>query len=146
MTSYPRRLRIVGSIFAGALVIIVIVGWITLPAHLRALFTVFQLITLLAVLVVIVAMIAGLALSYVRADADGVTMRNGLFSRHFGWEQVQGIVYRTGDPWATLHVGDPDDPRRQMMLGIQRSDGARADRAVLELSRLHRAARRGRLD
>jgi len=141
MTSYPHRIRVVGSIFAGALVVIVIIGWITLPVHLRAQFTPFQVITLLAVLVVIVGMIAGLALSYISTDTDGVTLRNGLSTRRYTWHEIHRIVYRDGDPWPTLQVGDPDDPRRQMVLGIQRSDGARADRAVAELSRLHRAAR-----
>lgn len=141
VTFHPRRLRIVGAIFAGALVIVVIVGWIALPPHLKALFTPFQLITLLAVLVVIVGMITGLALSSVRADQQGIWLRNGLSVRRFDWSEIHRIVYLDGNPWPTLHVGDPDDPRRQMVLGIQRSDGARAVRAVAELRRLRQAAR-----
>ncbi|SDT13499.1 PH domain-containing protein [Microlunatus soli] len=141
LTFHPRRLRIVGAIFAGALVIVVIIGWIALPPHLKALFTPFQLITLLGVLVVIVGMITGLALSTVRADRQGVWLRNGLSVRRFDWSEVHRVVYRDGDPWPTLQVGDPDDPRRQMLLGIQRSDGARAGRAVAELRRLMSAGR-----
>lgn len=142
ITYHPRRLRIVGAVFAGALVIVVIIGWIALPSHLKALFTPFQLITLLAVLVVIVGMITGLALSMIRADENGVVLRNGLSTRRYSWQQVHRVVYGSGDPWPTLHVGDPDDPRRQIVLGIQRSDGARATRAVQELRRLHQAAHR----
>lgn len=141
MTCYPRRLRIVGAVFAGALVIVVVMGWIALPPHLKALFTPFQLITLLAVLLVIVGMIAGLALSTVRADQQGVWLRNGLSVRRFAWVEVHRIVYGDGDPWPTLQVGDPDDPRRQIVLGIQRSDGARAVGAVADLRRLRAAGR-----
>lgn len=141
MACYPRRLRIVGAIFVAALVIVVIVGWVNLPAHLRALFTPFQIITLLAVLVVIVAMITGLALSTVRADEHGVWLRNGIRSHRIDWSQVHRVVFGSGDPWPTLQVGDPDDPRRQMILGIQRSDGQRAVTAVAELRRLHQRAR-----
>lgn len=141
MISYPRVLRLVGGILSAALVVMVIIGWIALPAHLRALFTPSQVITLLAVLAALVGVIWLVAGSSVRADADGVTVRNGLRVRQFGWPLVRRVLFRPGDPWATLLVGDPEDPVRVQLFGIQRSDGDRAVNAVTQLRRLQAAAR-----
>ncbi len=143
MVSYPRVLRVVGGIFSAALVGMVIIGWMALPAHLRALFTPFQVATLLAVLVALVGVIGLVAGSSVRADAQGVTVRNGLRVRRFDWPDVHRVLFRPGDPWATLLVGRSDDPVRVQLLGIQRSDGDRADRAVAELRRLQAAGPTG---
>jgi hypothetical protein len=140
VVSYPRRMRIVGSIFSGLLVLAVIIGWIALPEHLRASFTASQVITLLLVLLAIVGVIMSVALSMVRADESGLVIRNALRTHRIDWRQVQGLVYREGDPWPTLLINSRDDPDRVMLLGIQRTDHGRADRAVAELRRLRAAA------
>lgn len=141
MTSYPRRIRIVGTIMSSALVIMVVIGWIAMPENLRATFTPFQVITLLAVLFVIIGLIAGIALSVVRADDEGLTVRNGLRTHRISWSQVLRVSFRDGDPWAALLINSADDPDRLMLMGIQRNDHERADRAVAELRRLHAARR-----
>lgn len=143
MTCYPRGMRIVGAIFSAALIVMVIIGWVMLPAELKALFTPFQLITLLGVLVVIVGLIGVVAMSVVRADADGISFRNALRTHSFGWHEVDRIVFRPGDPWPALliNAGDPEqEGRRYYLLGIQGSDGARAVDAVTALRRLQRRA------
>jgi hypothetical protein len=144
VVSYPRKIRVVGGIFSAALVIMVIIGWAALPAHLRAQFSAFQLITLLAVLVALIGVIGLVACSTVRADAGGVRVRNGLRVHQLGWDQVHRVVYRSGDPWATLLIGDPDDPHRVVLLGVQRSDGERTDRVVTGLRRLRNESRADR--
>lgn len=136
VVSYPRRMRLVGGAFSAALVIIVIIGWIALPSHLRAQFTPSQVITLLLVLFAIIGVIMAVAMSTVRADASGLVIRNGLRTHRIGWQQVRGLVYRDGDPWPTLLINDRDDPDKIMLLGIQRTDHARADQAVADLRRL----------
>ena len=141
MVSYPRTIRIVGAIVCAALVVLVIIGWLTLPTHLRALFTVSQVLTLLAVLVALVGVIGLVACSTVRADRDGVRVRNGLRVHRLGWDRVYRVLFRNGDPWATLLIGNADDPDRVVLLGVQRSDGDRAVRAVAELRRLHAEGR-----
>lgn len=133
-------MRLVGSVFSAALVIIVIIGWIALPAHLRALFTPSQLITLLLVLFAIIGVIMTIGMSMVRADASGLVIRNGLRTHRIGWQQVRGLVYRDGDPWPTLLINDRDDPDKIMLLGIQRTDHARADQTVAVLRRLRAEA------
>ncbi|QGN33190.1 PH domain-containing protein [Microlunatus sp. Gsoil 973] len=140
LVSYPRRMRIVGSVFSGVLVAAVIVGWIALPPHLRALFTPSQVITLLLVLFVIIAVIMAVAMSTVRADHAGLEIRNAVRIHKIGWHQVCGLVYREGDPWPTLLINDREDPDKIMLLGIQRTDHQRADRAVATLRRLRTEA------
>ena len=74
----PRRLRLVASSFAVALVLLTLYGWFALPAEIQVLFTLSQRLTLLGVLAVLVGVMVLLALSVVRADADGLWFRNGL--------------------------------------------------------------------
>jgi hypothetical protein len=128
--SYPRRMRIVGTIFCALLVIAVVVGWSALPGHLRSAFSAGQVITLLLVLLAIVGVIMSVAMSTVRADPEGLVVRNALRTHRIGWQQVHGLVYRDGDPWPTLWITDRDDPVKIMLLGIQRTDHERADQAV----------------
>ena len=137
VVSYPRRMRIVGSIFSAALVVIAFGGWIALPASLRAQFTTSELITLLLVLIAIVGIIMSVAMSVVRADQEGLTIRNALRTHRIGWQQVRNLVYRNGDPWPTLLINNPDDPDKIMLIGIQRTDHERADQAVAGLRRLY---------
>ncbi|GAB3924874.1 hypothetical protein GCM10011575_04410 [Microlunatus endophyticus] len=137
VVSYPRRMRIVGSIFSAALVVIAFGGWIALPASLRAQFTTSELITLLLVLIAIVGIIMSVAMSVVRADHQGLTIRNALRTHRIGWQQVHNLVYRNGDPWPTLLINNRDDPDKIMLIAIQRTDHERADEAVAGLRRLY---------
>jgi len=133
-------MRIVGSIFSAALVASVIIGWIALPQHLRMSFTASQVITLLLVLFAIIGVIMSVAFSTVRADRSGLVARNALRTHRIGWQQVCCLVYRDGDPWPTVLINDRDDPDKIMLLGIQRTDHGRADRAVATLRRLRAEA------
>ena len=140
MIAYPRRMRIVGSCFSGALVIIAIGGWFALPKELRVQFTSSELLTMVLFLIAIVGVIMAVAMSTVQADATGVTVRNALRTRRIEWSQVRRLVYRDGDPWPTLLINNPDDPDRVMLLAIQRTDHDRADQAVAALRRLYAEA------
>jgi hypothetical protein len=129
-----------------ALCALTAIGWFLLPADVRALFTVSQLLTLLAVLAFLVAVMVALASSYVRADATGLRIRNGLRVHAVPWERVHKIILRPGDPWALLLLrpadgrpfeADLEADKRQMM-GIQAVDGQLATAAVNELRVRHR--------
>ena len=61
-----------------ALCVLTAFGWFLLPAEIRALFTLSQRLTLLGVLAVLILVILALASSYVRADPNGLRVRNGL--------------------------------------------------------------------
>jgi len=60
--AWPRRLRIFGIVVAAVLCSLTVVWWFALPANVRRLFTLSQLLTLLAVVGLIVAVIIGVLL------------------------------------------------------------------------------------
>ena len=146
LTYRPRRLRVVAVGLSVALTVATAVGWLALPANLRATFTTFQILTLLSVLAFLVLVMLSLGTSYVRADADGLRFRNGLRTHSVGWARVHKILLRRGDPWALLllkpadggpFVADLDAEKRQLM-GIQSGDGRHAEAALRELRALQR--------
>ncbi|TDT33072.1 PH domain-containing protein [Naumannella halotolerans] len=119
-----------------------IFGWLVLPEVNRVAFTVPQALTLLLIILALDAIILGLAFSSVRADREGVTIRNGLRKRHYPWSEISAISYRRSDPWAHLvpkSIGETERTRRPMV-GIQRVDGDRAVSAVATLRQLLREA------
>jgi hypothetical protein len=105
------------------------------------------------------ATVLGVAASSVRADAEGLRVRNGLRVHRVGWAHVHQIVLRPGDAWAfallrpdetapgagpsDVYSADPDTQKR-FLVGIQAGDGASAQQAVLELRRRLAEARRAR--
>ena len=147
----PRRLRVVGVVIAVALVALSFYGWLALPREIRVLFSFSQLLTLLGVLGALVLVILGVAASSVRADADGLRVRNGLRVHHVPWARVHRVMMRPGDAWAfaLLRPEDPHvewtpdlDTQKRYLVGIQAGDGAYAREAVAELRRRHAEAGR----
>ena len=68
-----------------------------------------------------------LASSYVRADASGLRIRNGLRVHAVPWDRVHKIILRPGDPWALLLITPEDgrpfeadiDAEKRQLMGIQ---------------------------
>jgi hypothetical protein len=87
-----------------------------------------------------------LASSYVRADPNGLRIRNGLRVHAVPWGRVHKIILRPGDPWALLLVTPEDgrpfeaelDAERRQLMGIQAVDGPLAKAALTELRVRHR--------
>jgi len=73
----------------------------------------------------------------VRADRDGVEVRNMLGARRFPWSEVKNVSFPDGSPWARLEL--PDD-EYVPVLAIQAMDGERAVTAMRELRRVRREA------
>ncbi|MBO0841461.1 MAG: PH domain-containing protein [Sciscionella sp.] len=72
----------------------------------------------------------------VRADADGVEVRN-LVPRRFDWAEIRGVSFPDGAWWARLELpGDEYVP----VVAVQAFDGQRAVDAIRELRHLHRDA------
>lgn len=71
----------------------------------------------------------------VRADVDTstITVRNLLVVRTLAWEQVVAVTFGSGDPWVMLELADGN---RHPVMGIQRSDGARAAHEAQRLATL----------
>lgn len=93
-------------------------------------------------LVVIGLFIAGgvllLARPRVRADAEGIEVRNVLGATRIPWVQVQRVAFPDGASWARLDL--PDDEYLPV-LAVQAVDGTRAVDGIRRLRALHAAAR-----
>jgi len=89
-------------------------------------------------MVVLGLLFAGGALVFirprVRADADGVEVRNLVTTRHFPWDVVRAVSFPDGSPWARLEL--PADEYVAVM-AIQSVDGARAVEAIRALRAVH---------
>ncbi|WP_433299357.1 PH domain-containing protein [Pseudonocardia sp. CA-142604] len=93
-------------------------------------------------LVVLGLLIAGgvllLARPRVRADADGIEVRNILTTQRLSWQVVRRVAFPDGASWARLDL--PDDEYLPV-LAIQAVDGYRAVEGIARLRALHAAAR-----
>ena len=127
----PRTVLITGIVLSAVLVAASALGWMLLPAEIRVLFTVPQLLTLGLFVLVMIAIMIAVGLSTVRIEPDGLRIRNGVRSHWITWSEVRGIRFSPHDAWAFVQLdGDPDT---RPLLAVQRSDGPRADRAVAAL-------------
>jgi hypothetical protein len=142
----PRRVRIIAIVSSVALCILAAIGWLLLPAEVRALFPLSHRLGLLGILAFPIAVMAVLASSYVRADGSGLRIRNALRVYAMPWERVHKIILRPGDPWAQLLLKPADgrpfeadlDAEKRQLMGIQTVDGPLAVAAVKELRVRHR--------
>ncbi|MEV7044352.1 PH domain-containing protein [Amycolatopsis sp. NPDC051061] len=80
------------------------------------------------------------AIARVRADAEGIEVRNVLVTRRFAWSDVLSVSFPDGASWARLEL--PDDEYHAVM-AVQAVDRGRAVEAVRALRKLHRAATGG---
>lgn len=126
----PRIAGIAGGLM---LLFVLLATWVLLPQDIRDQFTVFQRLTLVVIIGLGGAAFHALTRSRVDATQEGLTVVNGYKVRRFEWAQVVAVHLPPGAPWATL---DLDDGETCAAMGIQGSDGARAQRAVRELRAL----------
>jgi hypothetical protein len=93
-------------------------------------------------LVVLGLLIAGgvllLARPRVRADAEGIEVRNILTTQRLSWHDVRRVAFPDGASWARLDL--PDDEYLPV-LAVQAVDGYRAVEGIARLRALHSAAR-----
>ncbi|WP_122817327.1 PH domain-containing protein [Nocardioides pantholopis] len=129
----PLGPRIAGIVFGGALLVVFGVAWVTLGAENRAKFTPFQIGTMVVLTALGYAVIYALVRSRVVAEPDRLVIVNGYRRRELDWAEVVAIRLPPGAPWATL---DLSDGTTVSAMGIQGSDGARAQQAVREIRTL----------
>ncbi|MFT4294986.1 MAG: PH domain-containing protein [Micropruina sp.] len=120
-----------GISLSASLVLASGLGWVMTPVHIRNLFTPIQILTLLLFLAIMVGMALALGLSYVRADDQGLTLRNGVRTHVVPWSEIKAFRYRDGDPWAFVVVRGVIEQRP--LMGIQRSDRDLAEAHVADL-------------
>jgi hypothetical protein len=79
-----------------------------------------------------------LARPRVRADAEGIEVRNVLSTQRLPWDMVRRVAFPDGASWARLDL--PDD-EYMPVLAIQAVDGYRAVAGIARLRALHAASR-----
>jgi Bacterial PH domain len=131
----PRRSIWVSAVIA----VVMIVVFVTVGALLRRSDTgvYFQVADQVAMGLVGVLLAAGALLfarPRLRADAEGVQVRNVIGSHRLPWALVQRVSFPDGSPWARLDL--PDDEYVPVM-AIQAADGPRAVEAIRALRELH---------
>ena len=95
--AHPHLLRRQAMIWTVVMFGAALFGWFSLPAAIRAMFTLPQTLTLLFFLAFMLGIVWVVASGYVRADAQGLSGRNGLRRFHYRWDEVESIRYREGD-------------------------------------------------
>lgn len=80
--------------------------------------------------------VLSLTLARVRADAEGVEVRNLLITRRMPWSAVLAVNFPEGARWARLEL--PDDEYLPLS-AIQLVDGQHAVSAITALRELHAA-------
>jgi hypothetical protein len=125
--------RIAVYVLGTLLVLTCVVMWLAFPPHIRAKFTVLQVLTIVAFGLLFYAIGFALSRSRLVARQDSLTVVNGFRTRRFEWNEVLGVSLRAGSPWAVL---DLSDGTSVAAMGIQGSDGDRAKRQVREVRAL----------
>jgi len=135
----PRRVMI--AAWVGAVVVLVLFAVVAVLLRGSETGVYFRFADQVA-LVVLGLLIAGgvllLARPRVRADAEGIEVRNILTTQRLSWQVVRRVAFPDGASWARLDL--PDDEYLPV-LAIQAVDGYRAVEGIARLRALHSAAR-----
>jgi hypothetical protein len=102
----------------------------------RGVGTVVDRLSLLVFWVAVMAVLYMLAAPRVQVVDDGVLVVNMVRRRRLEWAQIVGLRFGSGDPWVQL---DLSDGTTLAVMGIQRADGVRAQRAAEELAAVVRS-------
>lgn len=134
----PHRSVIMASVLAVLILIVfTIVGLLLQQSDTGAVFRTSDQVAMIILGVLLAAGTMLWAVPRVRADAEGVEVRNVLTSRRFAWREVLAISFPDGAAFARLEL--PDDEYYTVM-AVQAVDGWRAVTAVRALRALHKQA------
>ena len=137
----PRRALIVCSVLAVALLaVFVVVAVLLRNGDTGVHFQRSDQAAMVGIGILLACGVMLFSIARVRADAEGVEVRNVPITRRFAWTEVLSVSFPDGASWARLEL--PDDEYHAMM-AIQAVDRARAVEAVRALRKLHRAATGG---
>lgn len=138
LVARPRKLRVYASILAAIFVaVFVVVALFLKDSRTGVHFTTSDQVAMVGIGVLLAAGVLWPTWPRVRADAEGVEVRNLFAPRRFSWSDVRSLSFPDKAWWARLELpGDEYVP----MLAIQALDGERAVAAMRELRRLHREA------
>lgn len=134
----PRKARVIAAIVAVVLLAaFTVAGLLMLRTHTGAYFRLSDQIAMIGIGLFLAAGALWFARPRVRADADGVEVRNMLGARHFRWSDVEGVSFPDGAPWARLEL---ENDEYVPLVAIQAIDGEHAVTAMRTLRRIRREA------
>ena len=137
----PRRAMIMCSVLAVALLaVFVVVAVLLRNGNTGVRFQRSDQVAMVGIGILLAAGVMLFSIARVRADAEGIEVRNVLITRRFAWSEVLSVSFPDGASWARLEL--PDDEYHAVM-AIQAVDRDRAVEAVRALRKLHRAATGG---
>jgi hypothetical protein len=131
----PRRITILASIAASLVVgSMVVIGLLLRDTNEGVTFTVNDQIGLIGIGLVLGAVIMTAARPRLRADENGMSVRNVFGETFVPWPLVVRVAFPSGAHWAELQM--PDDEVKAVM-AIQAMDRGRAVTALERLRALH---------
>ncbi|WP_370950343.1 PH domain-containing protein [Amycolatopsis sp. cg5] len=137
----PRKALVVCSLLA----VFLLAAFTTVGVLLRnsktgAIFQVADQAAMIGIGVLLAAGTMLFAMPRVRADAQGIEVRNVLLTKRFGWHEVLSVSFPDGASFARLEL--PEDEYHSVM-AVQSVDRLHAVEAVRALRKLHKAAWEG---
>jgi hypothetical protein len=135
----PRKVLIAAWIGAVAIVVLFAVIAVVLTTVYTGVY--FRLADQVALMMIGLFIAGGLLLvarPRVRADAEGIEVRNILSTRRLAWSEVERVAFPDGASWARLDL--PDDEYLHVM-AVQSVDRERSVAVMRKLRALHAAAR-----
>ncbi|KAA2261824.1 PH domain-containing protein [Solihabitans fulvus] len=134
----PRRARMVATVSAVVLVVVfVVVALLLKNTSTGVYFRTSDQVAMVGVGLLLAAGAMIFARPMVRADAEGIEVRNVFTVTRYPWTLVRQVSFPDGTPWARLDL--PDDEYVAVM-AVQAVDRERAVVAVRALRELHRRA------
>ncbi|MBA8823557.1 hypothetical protein FHX42_000886 [Saccharopolyspora lacisalsi] len=136
VTVRPHKVRLVAIPSAVTVVVICVVAAVFLRSTpTGVLFRISDQIAMVGIGVVLAGLILLVTRPRLRADEDGVEIRNAVMTYRYPWSMVLAVSFPDGAAWARVEL--PEDENTPIM-AIQAADGARAVQAMRELRDLRR--------
>lgn len=132
-TFRPLGVRFAGILSGAMLLVVFVFTWFALGPEFRAKFTPFQIGTLVFLWLLGAAAMYALVRSRLVASSSRLVVVNGYRRREYDWAEVVRVNLPPGAPWVTLDLADGSTVSA---MGIQGSDGSRAQRDVRLLRRM----------
>lgn len=135
----PRRVRWVAGVAATAVLAVSVVAAVLLRATPTGVY--FRFADQVAMVIIGLLLAAGvllLARPRLRADAEGVEVRNVLLTRRLPWEAVLAVSFPDGAPWARLELPGDEYLAVMAVQAVDREQAVWAVRALRELHERHR--------
>ncbi|SEF67817.1 PH domain-containing protein [Saccharopolyspora kobensis] len=132
----PRKIRRVAIPIAVVLVLVfALVGTLLTNSPTGVIFSVSDQIAMGFLGVLLAAGVMLLTRPRLRADSDGLEVRNIIGTHRYSWPVVQSVSFPDGSAWARLEL--PEDEYVPIM-AIQAADGEQAIKAMRDLRELRR--------